>query len=978
MSRSAFTMAAAALAATASAAYSASSTNNVAMYWGQGSNVDLSIVCADPSIDIVNIAFLNEFPTEVGGLPKSNFANSCGTEYADPKTGAPSGFLNCPSFEAGIKVCKSNGKKVLLSLGGGYPTDYYLKDEVVDYFGQFLIDSFGPYKAGAKYRPFGNTAIDGFDFDLEANAAQMPNGDATYISKNYAALINKIKSLQASMLISSAPQCQVPDPRLGDVIKAARFDMIFTQFYNTDECSARQGVSELSSTGDAKFTFGTWADWLVANSLNKNVKLYMGLSASTVAANPAHYITPTEAYSLISKWKAAKSGNFGGVMLWANTQSTNNVNNCKTYHYWIKAILEKKSTASWTSVYNNGCSVSSSAVLSSTKASSSIRASSTAVSSSALVSSSAVSSVRSSSAVVSSSVVPSASKSSSVVPSLSSSVPTPTATIVSQDGTCGITTVTKDGVTSTYAQTCKGYNYGSCCSQYGYCGGEASALNPRELYCGTGCNPLYGDCDVQPSSSAPASSSVVVSSSAVSSVQASSSAVVSSSAVSSVKASSSAVVSSSVVSSVKASSSAAVSSSAVSSVKASSSAVVSSSAGVSSAASSSAVVSSAASSSVASSSVASSAASSSGVASSSAASSAQSVVSSAASSVYVARTSNTPLPTGGSSVYPTMSAPYPISNSSSSQGVYPPNGASTTPCSTTSKPVAVSSSPAPYYPPGGVSSSQGAYYPPAGASSTPCTTSSKPVVATSSKPSYPEYPVQSQPSYPVNQVSSKPSYPVESKPAYPQGPVSSATTTVVTTTYVDICETGLTTKTETITKTVCNKCTKPTEDSVTSVYVCKNCGPSEVTVTVTKPNTPATGVPAKPTGPVYGGDNKSQPPAQPSMPSVPTYGNQKPSQPIYSADVKKQNDATSTTVQIVYVTKTPVPVVPVSTMLYPSGPAKNATSAAGTGTGVPTKPTGTGVPTKPTYAPPQFTGAASRMGAGLTGVLAIAAGLLVL
>lgn len=275
---------------------------------------------------------------------------------------------------------------------------------------------------------------------------------------------------------------------------------------------------------------------------------------------------------------------------------------------------------------------------------------------------------------------------------------------------------------------------------------------------------------------------------------------------------------------------------------------------------------------------------------------------------------------------------------------------------------------------------------PAGPSSTPCTTSTKPVVATSSKPSYPEYPASSKPSYPEYPASSKPSYPeypVSSKPSYPEYPASSkpsypehpasSTTKVITTTYVDSCETGLTTKTETITKTICNKCNKPEEDSVTSVYVCKNCGPSVVTVTITKPNVPATGVPAKPTGPVYGGD-KPQPPAQPSKPSGPSYGNDKPNPPVYSVDVKKQNDATSTTVQIVYVTKTPVPVVPVvpayTPVAYPS--AKNATS------GYPTKPTGTGVPTKPTYAPPQFTGAASRLGAGLTGVVAVAAGLLML
>jgi chitinase len=214
---------------------------------------------------------------------------------------------------------------------------------------------------------------------------------------------------------------------------------------------------------------------------------------------------------------------------------------------------------------------------------------------------------------------------------------------------------------------------------------------------------------------------------------------------------------------------------------------------------------------------------------------------------------------------------------------------------------------------------------------------------------------------------------------YPVYPASS-TKTVITTTYVDSCETGVTTKTEIITKTVCHKCQ---DDSVTSVYVCNNCGPSVVTYTITKPATPATNVPSVPTYPAgpsvpSHGAVKPQEPAKPSTPSHDSYP------PTYNVPKKQEAPASSTTVEIVYIMKTPVPVLPSvehKAVPYPTAPVH------GTGAAYPVKPSGTaaapsgtGVPSKPsTYAPPvQFTGAASRAGVGMAGFLAVVAGLLVL
>lgn len=48
--------------------------------------------------------------------------NACGGEYFNNPDGTKSGLLkSCDIITRGIKVCKQNNKKVLLSLGGGHP-----------------------------------------------------------------------------------------------------------------------------------------------------------------------------------------------------------------------------------------------------------------------------------------------------------------------------------------------------------------------------------------------------------------------------------------------------------------------------------------------------------------------------------------------------------------------------------------------------------------------------------------------------------------------------------------------------------------------------------------------------------------------------------------------------------------------------------------------------------------------------------------
>jgi hypothetical protein len=111
------------------------------------------------------------------------------------------------------------------------------------------------------------------------------------------------------------------------------------------------------------------------------------------------------------------------------------------------------------------------------------------------------------------------------VPATSTSIaPLPTVSIeTSTTGECG----------ATVGKTCKGFLLGGvkaeCCSEYNYCGNT-------DGYCGTGCNPLYGNCGSSgsiSSASTSVSASTSMSTSAISSALVSSSTSVSHSGVSS-------------------------------------------------------------------------------------------------------------------------------------------------------------------------------------------------------------------------------------------------------------------------------------------------------------------------------------------------------------------------------------------------------------------------------------------------------------
>jgi chitinase len=138
--------------------------------------------CKNSNVDIIPLGFLDIYPAQGNGYPGTNFARSCtGSNFAAPgyngvNDPSEDDLKNdCPTLVDGIGFCQSEGKKILLSLGGAPGSTQYQLTSTSDaeYMADFLWGAFGPLQTHNTWpRPFddaatGTNSVDGFDFDIE-------------------------------------------------------------------------------------------------------------------------------------------------------------------------------------------------------------------------------------------------------------------------------------------------------------------------------------------------------------------------------------------------------------------------------------------------------------------------------------------------------------------------------------------------------------------------------------------------------------------------------------------------------------------------------------------------------------------------------------------------------------------------------------------------------------------------------------------
>ncbi|GIK03989.1 hypothetical protein Aspvir_008064 [Aspergillus viridinutans] len=298
---------------TASAKLNLNSQSNIAIYWGQNSHgastglaaqQRLSYYCQNADIDVYQLAFVTRI-SGTGGVPEVNFANA----GDNCTTFAGTNLLSCPQIEEDIPICQSLGKTILLSIGGATYTEGGFTSESAAIAGaNTLWQTFGPPTSASALRPFGQAVIDGFDFDFESTVSNMPT------------FANQLRSLFQSdsskqYYLTAAPQCPYPDAADGPMLNGAvSFDAIWIQFYN-NYCGLQAYVPGSSSQNN--FNFATWDTWAKTVSLNKNVKIFLGVPGSSTAAGSGYVSVDTLA-GIISYVKGFSS--FGGVMAWDASQ----------------------------------------------------------------------------------------------------------------------------------------------------------------------------------------------------------------------------------------------------------------------------------------------------------------------------------------------------------------------------------------------------------------------------------------------------------------------------------------------------------------------------------------------------------------------------------------------------------------------------------------------------------------------------------
>lgn len=302
----------------------------VVVYWGQNGggtieNNDLATYCTSTSgIDIIVLAFLYEYGNG-NNIASGTIGQSC---YISPQ-GEPQ---QCDALASAIGTCQAAGVKVMLSLGGAVGAYSLQSQSQAETIGQNLWDAYSRTGSGSVPRPFGSNYVNGWDFDIEANSG----------NQYYQYMISTLRSNFASdssetYYITGAPQCPIPEPNMGEIISAAKFDYLWVQFYNNPGCSVNTAIN-----------YNDWVSF-VDGTPSAGAKIFIGVPAAPdgatgTASGAQYYLTPPELASLVAEYDS--NSQFGGVMMWSAGFSDSNVNNGCTYAQEAHAILSSGSPCS--------------------------------------------------------------------------------------------------------------------------------------------------------------------------------------------------------------------------------------------------------------------------------------------------------------------------------------------------------------------------------------------------------------------------------------------------------------------------------------------------------------------------------------------------------------------------------------------------------------------------------------------------------
>ncbi|KAJ5162204.1 class III chitinase [Penicillium capsulatum] len=173
--------------------------------YSNGASPGLGQICQDKNVNVVILSFVDKLQP---GAISANFG------------GLPTGQQ--------IKECQHNEKTVLVSLGGAnFFEDGWKSDGEAQTAAHQVWNTYGAGPHGAS--AFNGVATNGFDLDFEKKLTGLNKFTETLLS---------LKEQAKNAYLTASPQCQLPDRNLGEVLDAHwdRFDAVFVQFYNNQEC----------------------------------------------------------------------------------------------------------------------------------------------------------------------------------------------------------------------------------------------------------------------------------------------------------------------------------------------------------------------------------------------------------------------------------------------------------------------------------------------------------------------------------------------------------------------------------------------------------------------------------------------------------------------------------------------------------------------------------------------------------------------
>ncbi|KAK3060819.1 hypothetical protein LTS18_007618, partial [Coniosporium uncinatum] len=297
------------------APFDASSASNIAVYFGSSPTGNATLnelhsLCGDPTISIINLAFLTTF-FGPRAYPSTDFGPGCNI-HTNRQAIYAQGLFNCSELGTQVETCQGMGKKVMVSLrasttsvdsstGNVIVTTPNSTFHTADSARQFASTLWNLFGAGIgenpSLRPFGDTIVDGFDiYPITPNSTAhqehifniAPPYDVDFVS----ALRDSFTSdPNKDYYISAAPTSHRPDATIGlDALRLV--DFVYVRYYDgpitpqdDDFTSNLAGwVTDLYGENDGTVT----AVALENNSLVARATSAPSLDASKIPDHPSN------------------------------------------------------------------------------------------------------------------------------------------------------------------------------------------------------------------------------------------------------------------------------------------------------------------------------------------------------------------------------------------------------------------------------------------------------------------------------------------------------------------------------------------------------------------------------------------------------------------------------------------------------------------------------------------------------------------